>query len=1058
MAACPSCGVELPAGAKFCFECGTPLDRAAAAPRETRKVVTVLFSDVTGSTALGEALDPEAVRAVMSRYFAAMKTVIEQHGGTVEKFIGDAIMAVFGIPVLHEDDAVRAVRAAAGMREVLASLNAELGAERGVTIATRTGVTTGEVVAGDPAAASPTLVTGDTVNTAARLEQAAAPGEILLGAPTWRLVRDAVSAEPVPDVDAKGKALPVPAYRLVNVATSADGHSRRLDAPLVGRERELSRLQQAYRDAVEQHAPQLFTLLGAAGVGKSRLVSEFLNGLADTAKVLRGRCLPYGEGITYWPLAQALRAGAGIADADDRAAAARKLHALVAGERDGELLAARLATAIGLSEEAAAQAELFSAARRTLEFLARQRPLVVVFEDIHWAEPTFLDLLDHLAEWSRDAPMLLLTPARPELLDLRPGWGGGKLNATTLLLEALPPEAAKRLIDALPGGTVLPALLRERISAAAEGNPLFLEELLAMLVDDGVLGSDGGSGVPVAELAQLAIPPTIQALLAARLDRLAPDERRVAERASVVGRVFEPEAVAALSPEESPTVIDQRLLALVRKELVRPDRSQVTGGDAFKFRHMLIRDAAYNALPKRERAELHERLADWLEHITSERAGEFAEIIGHHLGEAVRYRDEVGLEHQAQALRAATWLLAAGRRAYDRSDLSGAAALLRRGLQLSPPGTQVRQRALPDAIRTMVSVGDLAAARALADEAEDIGEPTVAADASLMQGFMDSITDPAFDPDSLLRRADHAIEVFTDAADDVGLAHVWRARFRVLTARGQFGDALSAGQRALDHALRAENRRLVALCQGDVAAALTYGPTEASAAERRIRDLASDGLSAGDFGAATNGDLAWLQAIQGNFDAARATARAATDADQEAGAEPDVRYDRFVAARVETLAGEWTRARELLLDLDDLGAAEAGGDQLLGPSIWSALAECQLVLGDVNDAARNAARAYEQALANDIWMHVRSRSLLARTAIAKGDADEAVRLSTEAAELSTSTDMPELRADALLAKAASLRALGDIDGSRTAAEEARALYRAKGHAVGAARAGELLAS
>jgi class 3 adenylate cyclase len=1050
--------VELPAGAKFCFECGTPLDSLAAAPRETRKVVTVLFSDVTGSTALGEALDPEAVRALMSRYFAAMKTVIERHGGTVEKFIGDAIMAVFGIPVLHEDDALRAVRAAADMRETLAALNAELAAERGVTIATRTGVTTGEVVAGDPAVASPTLVTGDTVNTAARLEQAAAPGEILLGAPTWRLVRDAVSAEPVPDVDAKGKALPVQAYRLVSVATSAEGHYRRLDAPLVGRERELSRLQQAYRDAVEQHAPQLFTLLGAAGVGKSRLVSEFLTGLADTAKVLRGRCLPYGDGITYWPLAEALRAGAGIADADDRAAAARKLHALVAGERDAELLAARLATAIGLSEEAAAQAELFSAVRRTLEFLARQWPLVVVFEDIHWAEPTFLDLLDHLAEWSRDAPLLLLTPSRPELLDLRPGWGGGKLNTTTLLLEALPPEAAGRLIDALPGGTVLPAPLRERISAAAEGNPLFLEELLAMLVDDGVLGSDGGRWVAVGELAQLAIPPTIQALLAARLDRLAPDERRVAERASVVGRVFEPEAVAALSPEESPPAIDQRLMALVRKELVRPDFSEVTGGDAFKFRHMLIRDAAYNALPKRERAELHERLADWLEHITSERVGEFAEIIGHHLGEAVRYRDEMGLKHEVQALRAASWLLAAGRRAYDRSDLLGAAALLRRGLQLSPPGTQVRQRALPDAIRTMVSVGDLVAARALADEAVDIGEPTVAADAALMQGFMEMITDPAFDPESMLRRADHAIEVFTDTADDVGLARGWRARYEVLTARGQYGEALSAAERAHAHAKRAENRRLITLCQGDVAAALIYGPTEASTAERRIRALSSDGQSAGESGAARSCDLAWLQAIQGHFDLARATARDALKADEEAGARPDVLYDRYLAARVEMLADEWTRARDLLLGLDALASVEAPGDHLLGSSIRSALAECQLNLGDVDGAAGNAARALEQASAIDIDVQLRSRSLLARTAAAKGDAYEAVRLSTEAAELSTSTDMPELRADALLAKSVSLRALGDTDGSRTAAEEAGALYRAKGHAVGAARAGELLAS
>jgi hypothetical protein len=358
----------------------------------------------------------------------------------------------------------------------------------------------------------------------------------------------------------------------------------------------------------------------------------------------------------------------------------------------------------------------------------------------------------------------------------------------------------------------------------------------------------------------------------------------------------------------------------------------------------------------------------------------------------------------------------------------------------------------------MVSVGDLVAARALADEAVDIGEPTVAADAALMQGFMEMITDPAFDPESMLRRADHAIEVFTDTADDVGLARGWRARYEVLTARGQYGEALSAAERAHAHAKRAENRRLITLCQGDVAAALIYGPTEASTAERRIRALSSDGQSAGESGAARSCDLAWLQAIQGHFDLARATARDALKADEEAGARPDVLYDRYLAARVEMLADEWTRARDLLLGLDALASVEAPGDHLLGSSIRSALAECQLNLGDVDGAAGNAARALEQASAIDIDVQLRSRSLLARTAAAKGDAYEAVRLSTEAAELSTSTDMPELRADALLAKSVSLRALGDTDGSRTAAEEAGALYRAKGHAVGAARAGELLAS
>ncbi len=498
--------------------------------------MTILFSDVTGSTAIGERLDPEAVRGLMSRYFAAMKDVIERHGGTVEKFIGDAVMAVFGIPVLHEDDALRAVRAAVQMRESLATLNAELATAQGVQIETRTGITTGEVVAGDPASGQ-TLVTGDTVNTAARLEQAANPGEVLIGEPTWRLVRDAITAESVEPVNAKGKALPVPAFRLVSVGAGVHGHVRRMDAPLVGRDRELNRLQEVYRDAVAQRSPQLFTLLGTAGVGKSRLIAEFLTGLAEEARIIRGRCLPYGEGITYWPLAEALREASGITDRDDRGAGQRKLHALLDGERDGELLSARLSTAIGLSDEPASQTELFWAVRRTLEHVASRGALVVVFDDIHWAEPTFLDLIDHVAEWSRDAPLFVLASARPELLDVRPTWGGGKLNAATVLLEALPADATARLIEALPGGSALPDDLRSRISAAAEGNPLFVEELLAMLVDEGTLRQHDGRWEAIGDLDRLAIPPTIHALLAARLERLSDPERRIAERASVVGRV-----------------------------------------------------------------------------------------------------------------------------------------------------------------------------------------------------------------------------------------------------------------------------------------------------------------------------------------------------------------------------------------------------------------------------------------------------------------------------------------------------------------------------------------
>jgi class 3 adenylate cyclase/tetratricopeptide (TPR) repeat protein len=650
---------------------------------QVRKVVTVLFTDVIGSTALGEDLDPETTRAVMGRYFSATRRVIERHGGAVEKFVGDAVMAVFGIPTLHEDDALRAVRAAAEVQTALEALNRDLEADLGVLIRVRTGINTGEVVAGDPASGA-TFVTGDAVNVAARLEQAAAPGEILMGAQTHRLVRNAVSAEPVGAVEAKGKSSPILAWRLIDPGRA----SRRDPGPqpaFVGRRRELRRLEQAFEDAVDDSRCELFTLLGQAGVGKSRLLAEFLDRVGNTARVIRGRCLPYGEGITYWPLAEALRAEAGIAEADSRETARQRLEALAGSETD-PLVAARLAAAIGLSSEIAPRDEIFWATRKLLEHLARDRPVVAVFEDIHWAEPTFLDAIEHIADMSRGARILLVCPARPELLERRPGWGGGKLNATTMLLEALPPDDAKELIAAIPGGSALPLNAIARITDAAEGNPLFVHEMIGMLADEGIL-RPGGDGWTVVEgqLEAITVPPNIQALLAARLDQLIPEERTVAGRASVVGRVFEQAAVTELAPQQLRPGVATALVALVRKELIVPERAQLTAGDAFKFRHILIRDAAYESLPKAERADLHEQFADWLERAAGDRLGEYEEILGYHLEEAHGYRHALGFRDERTAglgQRAGAWLARAGEHARGREDARAARNLLSRALRL----------------------------------------------------------------------------------------------------------------------------------------------------------------------------------------------------------------------------------------------------------------------------------------------------------------------------------------------------------------------------------------
>jgi class 3 adenylate cyclase len=669
VASCPVCGKELPGEFPFCPFCGADLAVAPAAAREQRKVVTVLFCDVTGSTELGEKLDPEALRALLARYFERMKRIVEGHGGSVEKFIGDAVMAVFGVPSLHEDDALRAVRAAVEMRDAFPDLGFQ----------GRIGVTTGEVVTGT----EERLATGDALNVAARLQQAAQPGEILIGEETFRLTRDAVDVEAVEPLSLKGKAEPVAAYRLSSVH-GEDAVVRQLDTPMVGRDTEIRRLRAAYEQAMLDPSCQLFTILGPAGVGKSRLAFEFLSSLED-ARVVRGRCLPYGEGITYWPVVEIVK----------------QLPATANGAKGTEVIAGL----VGDTDIVTSSAEIAWAFRNLLEAVASERPLVCVFDDVHWGEETFLDLVEHVADLSRDAPILLLCMARPELLDRRAGWAGGKVNATSVLLEPLAPEEADLMIDSLAH---LDPDLRERIREAAEGNPLFVEEMVSLVKESG----DGN----------VTVPPTIQALLAARLDQLDPSDRDVLERGAVEGRVFHRGAVQALSPNE--VAMMDRLTSLVRKELVRPDKPQFAGEDAFRFRHILIRDAAYDALPKGTRAELHERFADWLETNGADLV-ELDEILGYHLEQAHLYRVQLGTADEQGtelARRAATHIAAAARRSLVRGDTPAAIGLFERATALLPDDDPTRLRMLVSLGYALTDTGDWERAGVLLADAVRIAE------------------------------------------------------------------------------------------------------------------------------------------------------------------------------------------------------------------------------------------------------------------------------------------------------------------------------------------------
>ena len=715
MATCAACGYESAASFRFCPECGARADGRA---REQRKVVTVLFCDVVGSTELGESVDAEVLRARLADYFERMKTIVERHGGLVEKFIGDAVMAVFGLPAVHEDDAVRALRAAAEMQAALPGLGIE----------GRIGVCSGEVVTGT----EERLATGDTVNVAARLQQAAQPGEILLGEATLRLGRDAVEAEPVEPLTLKGKREPVPAWRLVSVSTAAP--ERRFDSALVGRERELATLAEAWERARSAPACELVTVVGAAGVGKSRLVAEFLAGVEAT--IVRGRCLSYGEGITYWPVVEVLK----------------QLEEQRARVELGPAAAEALATLFGENGTSSTD-EIAWAFRKLVEAVAGEAPVVAVFDDIQWGEDVFLDLLEHVAFLSTGVPMLLLCMARPELLDRRSGWGG------VLRLQPLAPDEAAALMESRIGDRELDEGVRRRILRAASGNPLFVEEMVAMVQASG---------------AEVEVPPTLKALLTARLDQLDRPERSVLERGAVEGEVFHQGVVQVLMPEE-PRLTSQ-LTLLVRKELIRPDRPLFAGEDAFRFRHLLMRDAAYEALPKAERAELHERFAGWLaQH--GEEFVELDELLGYHLEQAYRYGQELGqVDAHAQALaaQAGERLARAGSRAVLRHDHHAALNLLERAAGLLPDEKR-HPRFEVDLGWARFNTGDsLAAVSGLAeaaDRAAAAGNRVAELGLRLERQNLELVLVPATDATArqLRELAEQAFPVFEAAGDEWGL-------------------------------------------------------------------------------------------------------------------------------------------------------------------------------------------------------------------------------------------------------------------------------------------------
>jgi len=623
MVTCPSCGQENPEGFRLCGMCGAALAPEAAPAREERKVVTILFTDLVGSTARAEDLDPEDVRATLSAYYAQLRAELERHGGTVEKFIGDAVMAVFGAPISHEDDAERAVRAALAIRDSI-----------GEELQIRTAVNTGEalVALGARATEGEGMVSGDVVNTTARLQSAAPVNGVLVGEGTYRATQHAIDYRDAPPVEAKGKSEPVKVWEAV-AARSRFGSDveQKLRTPLVGRERERGLLADALAHARTEQSAQLVTLVGVPGIGKSRLVAELFQiteADPDLISWRQGRSLPYGERVSFWALGEIVKAHAGILESDDTAAAEEKLVAMVdmltEDEREREWLARHTRPLVGLEgAERTEREEAFAAWRRLLEAAAEQRPLVLVFEDLHWADDGLLDFVDHLADWATTVPLLIVGTARPELLDRRPGWGGGKRNAFTLAIGALTDAETAVLLQRLLDRAVLDADAQQAVLQRAEGNPLYAEEYARMLSEH-----EGGD---------LPLPETVQGLIAARIDGLAPEEKALLQDASVVGKVFWPGALAGADATA--------LHALERKEFVRRDRrSSIAGETQYAFLHALVRDVGYGQIPRAERAEKHRRVAEWFTSLAGDRAEDHAEMLAHHYREALTLGEAAGID------------------------------------------------------------------------------------------------------------------------------------------------------------------------------------------------------------------------------------------------------------------------------------------------------------------------------------------------------------------------------------------------------------------------------
>ncbi|MDX6369472.1 MAG: hypothetical protein QOG93_974 [Gaiellaceae bacterium] len=976
MLTCPSCGSENTPEAKFCSECGA---RLASAPRpiEERKIVTVVFCDLVGSTARAEQLDPEDVRAELSSYHARVRSELERHGGTVEKFIGDAVVAVFGAPLVHEDDPERAVRAALAIRDWALEGNA---------VDVRVAVNTGEALVSVDARADEGLVAGDVINTAARLQSAAPVNGILVGEKTYRATEGSIEYRERGPVDAKGKQEPVAVWEAVS-ARSLFGVDVDLEPStrLVGRRRELDLLVDALARARAEHEPQLVTIVGVPGMGKSRLVQELSARIEADPELIRwrqGRSLPYGEGVSYWALGEMVKAEAGILESDAAPVAESKLRETVAricSEGEIEWLRSMLHALVGIADDVSGgdrRGEAFAAWRRFVEGLAAERPTVLVFEDLHWADDGLLDFVDSLVDWATDVPLLVVATARPELLARRPHWGGGKTNAATLSLAPLSEAETAELVHAILERSVLPAEVQSAVLARAGGNPLYAEEFARMVAERGDLQAGG----------DLDLPDSVQGLISARLDSLTRAEKELLQGAAVIGKVFWP---GALTADRDASAFRDALRGLERKEFVRRERrSSVEGELQYAFRHVLVRDVAYAQIPRATRAERHEQVAEWIEqHVRSDDA---AELLAHHYSNALEYGRAAGRDVTEVTRRARVALRDAGRRAVALNAFTNAARLFEAAVELTPEDDPEWPRLVLEQAEASVYV-DISSDRRLrgAREALLAGDVHDAARAEVVLGEYRWLRGDEGGSSEHFIAAEELAERMTDE----------NAKLRVLANLGRFamlGDdnerAVALGRPALALAEKLGRDDMRAHVLNNIGVArVALGEREGLDDLEASLELAR--TAGGPEYLRACGNLASVLACEGQLQRAAELHREGLRISQEIGYEEPTRWLSTEIAIDHLLAGNWEEARRIV---DELIPGYDEGPFWIEPQTRVCRARMLIAEGAVEDAVVDADRAVAAVRGNSPFQSLCNPfAFRARLHAELGETKDAARFTAE---------------------------------------------------------------